>query len=282
MALTEKRLKELYRMSYYLRQQAVTMVYRAKTGHAAPALSMADIITALYFEKMNLNPQEPKWPDRDRFILSKGHACPIYYAALAKRGFFPEEVLKTYRCLNSKLQGHPDMRKVPGVDMTTGSLGNGVSAALGMALLASREHKKHYVYAIAGDGELQEGIVWEALMAAGNYKLDHLILIVDCNGLQSGGAVEQIMSLGNLEDKFRAFGWGVQTIDGHDIQAISNAVDQAKGQTGMPNAILAKTVKGKGVSFMEGQYLWHMKAPDEEQYLLAMKELREEAGKYEE
>lgn len=276
-----ERVKELYRISYELRKQAVTMVYRAKTGHAAPALSMGDLITALYFEKLNLDPENPKWEDRDRFVLSKGHACPLYYAALAKRGFFPEEMLKTYRCLDSKLQGHPDMRKVPGVDMTTGSLGNGVAAALGMALVGKREGKKHFVYAIAGDGEIQEGITWEAFMSAAHNKLDNLIVIIDNNGLQSGGAVEKVMNLGNLEDKFKSFGWDVETIDGHNMEEICKAIDNAKCGNGKPHAIIAKTIKGKGVSYMEGQYLWHMKAPTDEEYEIAMKELSEEAAKYE-
>lgn len=279
MGLSNERVNELHALSYYLRQQAVTMVYRAKTGHAAPALSMGDLVTTLYFEKLNVNPEDPKWEDRDRFVLSKGHACPLYYAALAKRGFFPEEMLKTYRNLDSKLQGHPDMRKVPGVDMTTGSLGNGVAAALGMALLGKREGKKYYVYAIAGDGEIQEGITWEAFMCAAHYHLDNLIVMIDNNGLQSGGAVSSVMDLGDLKGKFRSFGWSVATIDGHDISAISDAVDAAKAEKGKPHAIIARTIKGKGVSFMEGQYLWHMKAPTDEQYEIAMEELKEEATK---
>lgn len=274
------RLNELYRISYELRKQAVTMVHRAKTGHAAPALSSADIVATLYFEKMNLDPSNPKWENRDRFVLSKGHACVSYYAALAKRGFFPEAMLESYRELDSKLQGHPNMNKVPGCDMTSGSLGNGVAGALGMALLAKREGKKHYVYAIAGDGEIQEGIVWEACMSAGHYGLDNLILFVDNNGLQSGGNVQDVMNIEDLASKFSAFNFDVQRIDGHDIAAISDAVDKAKAVKGKPHAIIAKTVKGKGVSYMEGQYLWHMKAPTDEQYELAMKELDDVISKY--
>ncbi len=274
-------IKDLYKKSYELRANVVKMVYNAGTGHAAPSLSMAEILTALYFHIMRLNTEEPHWKDRDRFILSKGHACPIYYAALAKKGFFPEEDLRQYRALNSKLQGHPDMRKCPGVDMTTGSLGNGAAASLGMALIGKKDKKDYYIYAVCGDGELQEGIVWESAMYAGNAHLDHLIWFVDYNGLQSGGRVEDIQSLDNLEEKFRSFGWDVQTIDGHDIEAIIQAAEKAQNTKGAPSVILAKTVKGKGVSYMEGQYLWHMKAPDDEQYVIAMEELEKEEKQYE-
>lgn len=273
--------KALYKKSYELRKDAVTMVYRAKTGHAAPSLSMAELIATLYFDVLNVDPKNPHWKDRDRFILSKGHACPLYYAALAKRGYFPEEDLVQYRVLNSKLQGHPDMRKCPGVDMTTGSLGNGASASLGMALIGKKDKKEHYVYALCGDGELQEGIVWESALYAGNARLDHLIWIVDCNGLQSGGNVEDIQNLDSLEGKFQMFGWDVQTIDGHNIEEIQNAIQTAKARKGTPSVILAKTTKGKGVSYMEGQYLWHMKAPNEEQFAVALDELSREAEKYE-
>lgn len=276
----QQEIRDLYKISYELRMQAVTMVYRAKTGHAAPSLSMADILTALYFKILRLDPENPRWEDRDRFVLSKGHACPIYYAALAKRGFFPEEDLKEYRRLNSKLQGHPDMRKCPGVDMTTGSLGNGASASLGMALIGKKDHKEHYVYAICGDGELQEGIVWEAALYAGNAGLDHLVWFVDFNGLQSGGSVRGIQSLDSLEDKFRSFRWDVQTIDGHDMEAVLNAVERAKAVKNQPSVIIAETIKGKGVSYMEGQYLWHMKAPNEEQYAAAMEELGNQVKQY--
>lgn len=277
----EQEIRDLYKKSYELRMQAVTMVYRAKTGHAAPSLSMAEILTALYFKVLRLDPANLRWEDRDRFILSKGHACPIYYAALAKRGFFPEEDLKEYRQFNSKLQGHPDMRKCPGVDMTTGSLGNGASASLGMALIGKKDGKGHYVYALCGDGELQEGIVWEAALYAGNAGLDHLIWFVDFNGLQSGGSVRQIQNLDSLEAKFESFGWNVQTIDGHDIEAILAAADRAKKAEGKPSVIIARTVKGKGVSYMEGNYLWHMKAPNAEEYGIAMDELRNEVKNYE-
>ena len=267
---------ELKRIAYELRLKAVEMVYNAKTGHAAPSMSIAEILSTLYFDILNVDVDNPKNPDRDRFVLSKGHACPIYYAALAKRGFFPEEDLTQYRALNSKLQGHPDMRKCPGVDMTTGSLGNGVSAALGMALIAKKDNKEHYVYALSGDGELQEGIVWEAVMYAGNAHLDNLILIVDNNGLQSGGSVETIQNLGNLSGKFEMFGWDTQEIDGHNVSAIREAIANAKSRKGTPSVIIAKTTKGKGISYMENQYQWHMKAPNDEQYATALEELGKE------
>jgi len=256
------------------------MVHNAKTGHAAPAMSVADILTTLYFNEANIDPANPKWEDRDRIVLSKGHACPVYYAALARRGFFDRKELMTYRALNSRLQGHPDMRKLPGVDMTTGSLGNGVAAALGFALLGKRRNKGFRVFAVAGDGEVQEGVVWEAAMAAAHYKLDNLILIVDRNGLQSGGDVAKIMGLEPLEEKFRAFNWESCTVGGHDIDQLSNAIKSC-GNNGKPHIIIANTIKGKGVSYMEGQFLWHMKAPNDEQYGIAMKELNERAEQYE-
>lgn len=280
-SLTEKRVRELYRISYTIRQDIITMVHGAKTGHAAPSMSEADILTALYFEMMNINPQKPKWEERDRFILSKGHASPGLYSVLARRGYFPVNELKTYRALNSRLQGHPVYEKLPGVEMTTGSLGNGFSGALGMALVAKRMNRSYRVFALTGDGELQEGIIWEAAMAAGQYGLDNLTVIVDNNGLQSGGAVKSIMSLEPLDEKFRAFGWDTQTIDGHDMRAICEAVEKAGARNGKPHLIIAQTTKGKGVSFIEGQYLWHMKAPNDEEYTQAMRELKEVQQNYE-
>ncbi|NLI22875.1 MAG: transketolase [Clostridiales bacterium] len=277
--MTEE-IRTLYRISYQLRQKAVEMVYHAKTGHIAPGFSMAEIIAALYFSLLRLNPDEPRWADRDRFVLSKGHACPLYYAALAKRGYFPEADLMEYRMLNSKLPGHPDMRKCPGVDMTTGSLGNGIACALGMALIGRKDRRAHYVYALAGDGELQEGIAWEAALYAGNAGLDHLILIVDRNRLQSGGSVSEIQELGDLAEKFRLNRWDTQTIDGHDIPAVLAAVETAKRRAGAPSVIIADTVKGKGVSFMENQYLWHMKAPSDQEYAQAMAELESAVKRY--
>ena len=272
--------KELYRTAWQLRERTVEMVHNAKTGHAAPCMSIAEIMSVLYFDELRLRPEEPRWPDRDRFVLSKGHAAAIYYAALAKRGFFPESRLLEYRALGSALQGHPDMRKCPGADMTTGSLGNGVSAALGMALIARKDRRDHRVYALCGDGELQEGIVWEAAMYAGNAKLGALTLLVDNNGLQSGGSVERIQSLGDLGAKFESFGWDAQCVDGHDVGALRSALAGARTVPDRPSVIICKTLKGKGVSFMEGDYLWHMKAPNDGQFAQAMAELRREEARY--
>jgi len=272
-SMKKSRIAELHRISYALRLKALEMIWHAKAGHASPAYSMCDILTVLYFEKMRLDPQAPDWEERDRFVLSKGHACATYYAALARRGFFPEDRLLAYRQLDSMLAGHPDAKSVPGVEVSTGSLGNGVSCALGMAMVAKRTEKSHRVYAIAGDGELQEGIVWEAAMAAGNYGLDNFTLIVDCNGLQSGGDVRDIMDIAPLADKFKSFKWCIHVIDGHNIEEICDAIDLAGKQEGKPHVILAKTVKGKGVSYMENRYEWHMKAPTDEEYAQAVGEL---------
>lgn len=277
----DEHIKNLYRISYELRKKTLEMVYHARNGHAAPSLSMSDIITALYFDILNIDPNNPRWEERDRFVLSKGHACPIYYAALAKRGFFPEEELMEYRMVNTKLQGHPDMNKCPGCDMTTGSLGNGFSAAMGMALVAKKDHKRYNVFTIAGDGELQEGIIWEAAMYAGNAGLSNLIAIVDYNGLQSGGEVSKIQNLSDISGKFRAFDWNVQEVDGHNISQIIETVKKARECTDKPTVIIAHTIKGRGVSFMEGQYLWHMRAPNDEEFLKAIEELDREAKKYE-
>lgn len=277
----DERIKKLYRTSCAVRKKTVEMVHHANNGHAAPGLSMADIITALYFDVMKLDPAKPRWEDRDRFVLSKGHACPAYYATLSLRGYFPESELMEYRMTDTKLQGHPDMNKCPGVDMTTGSLGNGFSAALGLALAAKTAGRTHRVYAIAGDGELQEGIVWEAAMYAGNAQLDNLTVYVDFNGLQSGGSVNTIQSLDDLRAKFSSFGWNVLEIDGHSMEEIVAAAQSAKECKGKPTVIIAHTTKGKGVSFMENQYLWHMKAPDDEQFEQAIRELTKEAEKYE-
>lgn len=245
-------------------------------------MSAADILTVLFFDTMNLDPANPEWKDRDRFIMSKGHASPIYYAALAERGFFPTGDLREYRQLNTKLQGHPSYNKCPGIDMTTGSLGNGLSAAVGKAAIGKKENRDYHVYAITGDGELQEGIIWEAAMFAGNAGLDNLIVFVDRNGLQSGGSVNAINDLRDLDKKFESFGWDAQTIDGHDIEQVIEAIDEAKKNLGSkkPSVIIANTVKGKGVSYMENQYLWHMKAPNDEQYEQGMKELEKEMNKY--
>ena len=268
--MNEQMLKE---QAKKIRKDIVTMIGQAKSGHPGGSLSAAEILTYLYFEEMNVNPADPKWEDRDRFVLSKGHAAPVLYAALAHKGYFPIEELATLRKIGSHLQGHPDMNKVPGVDMSTGSLGTGISAAVGMALAGKLDKKEHYVFTLLGDGELQEGQVWEAAMAAGHYKLDNLIAFVDNNGLQIDGNINDVMSPNPIDAKFTAFGWHVLTIDGHDFQQIADAVAAAKAEKGKPTMIVAHTVKGKGISYMENQAGWHGSAPNEEQVAQAMTEL---------
>lgn len=270
MPVNEQMLKE---QAKQIRRDIVSMVGAAKSGHPGGSLSAAEILTYLYFEEMNVNPAEPKWEDRDRFVLSKGHAAPVLYAALARRGFFPAEDLMSLRKIGSHLQGHPDMKKVPGVDMSTGSLGTGFSAATGIALACQLDKKPSYVYTLLGDGELQEGQVWEAAMSAAHYKLDNLIAFVDNNGLQIDGNIDDVLSPNPIDAKFAAFGWHVQVIDGHDFAQIADAVKAAKAETGKPSVIVAKTVKGKGVSYMENQAGWHGSAPNAEQVAQAMEEL---------
>lgn len=256
-----------------IRIGAVTAVYSAKSGHPGGALSAAEIFAYLYFKEMKIDPNDPKNESRDRFVLSKGHTCPGLYAALALKGYFPFEELKTFRHIGSRLQGHPDMTKTPGVDMSTGSLGQGVSAACGMALAGKLDKKPYRVYSLLGDGEIDEGQVWEAAMFAAHHKLDNLCLIVDNNGLQIDGPVEEVAGPGPIDEKFKAFGFDVQKIDGHDFDAIESAFCHAKTVKGKPSVIIAKTVKGKGVSYMENQVGWHGKAPNDEQYKIAMDEL---------
>ena len=251
-----------------IRMDAVTGVYHAKSGHPGGSLSAADLLAYLYFKEMKVDPKNPSDPDRDRFVLSKGHCCPGLYGALAERGYFSPEEMKTLRHIGSMLQGHPNMNDTPGVDMSTGSLGQGISAACGMALAAKLDQKDYRVYAILGDGEIEEGQVWEAMMFASHYKLDNLLVFVDNNNLQIDGAVSDVMSPYPIDEKFAAFGLFVQTVDGHDFDAALSAKVEGK-----PKAILAHTVKGKGVSFMENQVGWHGKAPNEEQYRTAMEEL---------
>ncbi len=272
--MDEHAIKELKEMAKTIRRDIVEMIGEAKSGHPGGSLSAADIVTYLYFSEMNIDPLEPKWKERDRFVLSKGHAAPVLYAALAHRGFFPKESLYTLRKIGSNLQGHPDMNKVPGVDMSTGSLGTGISAAVGMALAGKLDKANYRVFALLGDGELQEGQVWEAAMAAAHYKLDNLIAFVDNNGLQIDGNVEDVMSPAPIGAKFEAFGWFVQEIDGHDFNAIAEALNKAKEQKGHPSIIVAHTVKGKGVSFMENQASWHGSAPSAEQVAIAKEELK--------
>lgn len=255
-----------------IRREILAMVHEAKSGHPGGSLSATDIVTALYFHVMNIDPERPRWEDRDRFILSKGHACPVLYSALAEKGYFGMSEISTFRKFHSILQGHPDMNKTPGVDMSSGSLGNGLSAGLGMALAGKWKRKNYKVYVMLGDGELSEGIVWEAAMAASHYKLDNLVAIVDGNGLQITGRVEDVLDSSPLADKWRAFGWALVEIDGHDMGAILDAFEQVR-RAARPTVILAKTVKGKGVSFMENNADWHGRAPSDAEYATAMLEL---------
>lgn len=260
-----------------VRKGIVTAVHSAKAGHPGGSLSAADIFTYLYFEEMNIDPKNPKKPDRDRFVLSKGHTAPGLYSTLAQRGYFPVEDLKTLRHLGSYLQGHPDMKHIPGVDMSSGSLGQGISAAVGMALSAKLSNDDYRVYTLLGDGEIQEGQVWEAAMFAGFRRLDNLVVIVDNNGLQIDGPVDQVCSPYPINEKFKAFNFHVIDLkDGNDMDQIADAFKEARNTKGMPTAIIAHTVKGKGVSFMENQVGWHGKAPNDEEYAVAMEDLRKE------
>ena len=268
---------ELMKTANEVRKGIVTAVHSAKSGHPGGSLSAADIYTYLYFEEMNIDPKDPKKADRDRFVLSKGHTAPGYYSTLAHRGFFPVEDLTTLRKVGSYLQGHPDMKHIPGVDMSSGSLGQGISAAVGMAISAKLSNDDYRVYTLLGDGEIQEGQVWEASMLAGHRKLDNLVVIVDNNNLQIDGKITDVNSPYPIDKKFEAFNFHVINIDGNDFDQIEAAFKEARNTKGMPTAIIAKTIKGKGVSFMEDQAGWHGKAPNDEQYARAMEEL-EKAG----
>ena len=268
---------ELMKTANEVRKGIVTAVHSAKAGHPGGSLSAADIFTYLYFEEMNIDPKEPKKADRDRFVLSKGHTAPGLYSTLAHRGYFPVEDLKTLRHTGSYLQGHPDMKHIPGVDMSSGSLGQGISAAVGMALAAKLSNEDYRVYTLLGDGEIQEGQVWEASMLAGFHKLDNLVVIVDNNNLQIDGAIDEVNSPYPIDKKFEAFNFHVITINGNDMDEIAAALKEARETKGMPTAIIAKTTKGKGVSFMENAVGWHGKAPNDEEYKIAMEDL-EKAG----
>ena len=268
---------ELMKTANEVRKGIVTAVHSAKSGHPGGSLSAADIYTYLYFEEMNIDPKDPKKADRDRFVLSKGHTAPGYYSTLAHRGFFPVEDLTTLRKVGSYLQGHPDMKHIPGVDMSSGSLGQGISAAVGMAISAKLSNDDYRVYTLLGDGEIQEGQVWEASMLAGHRKLDNLVVIVDNNNLQIDGKITDVNSPYPIDKKFEAFNFHVINIDGNDFDQIEAAFKEARKTKGIPTAIIAKTIKGKGVSFMEDQAGWHGKAPNDEQYAQAMEEL-EKAG----
>jgi len=258
-----------------VRMSVIEGTFNAKSGHPGGSLSIADIITYLYLYKLNIDPKNPNWEDRDRFVLSKGHTAPALYGAMALKGFFPEEEIKTLRKPDSRLQGHPSMKLTPGVDMSTGSLGKGISVAVGMALGAKINNKSFRVYTVLGDGEIEEGQVWEAAMFASAKKLDNLVVVVDNNNLQIDGTLEEVNSPYPIDEKFKAFGFNVINIDGHDFDQIDEAFTQAENCKGKPTAIIAKTIKGKGVSFMENQVGWHGKGPNEEEYNAAMAELKE-------
>ncbi len=265
---------DLEKTAACIRKGIVTAVHSAASGHPGGSLSAADIFTYLYFEEMNIDPKNPKMEDRDRLVLSKGHVAPGLYATLAQRGYFPVEDLKSLRHTGSYLQGHPDMKHIPGVDMSSGSLGQGLSVAVGMALAGKMKKKDYRVYAITGDGEIQEGQIWEAAMFAGHRKLDNLVVIVDNNNLQIDGAITDVCSPYPIDKKFEAFGFHVINIDGNNFDEIRAAFKEAGQTKGMPTAIIAKTVKGKGISFMENQAGWHGKAPNDEEYAIAMEELK--------
>ena len=256
-----------------IRKDIIEEVYNANSGHPGGSLSISDIMAVLYFNELRIDEKNPRWEERDRLVLSKGHCSPALYAALAERGFFDKEDLKSFRKIESNLQGHPDLNKVPGVDMTSGSLGQGLSIANGMAIAGKMDNKNYRVYTILGDGEIEEGQIWEAAMTANKYKLDNLCVIVDNNNLQIDGTIEEVMSSYPIDEKFKSFGFNVLTIDGNNIEEILNGFEIAKQTKNKPTCIIAKTIKGKGVSFMENKAEWHGKAPSEEEYIQAMKDL---------
>ena len=279
--MTSGEKKQLMITACKVRQGVIESTYGAKAGHPGGSLSAAEVFTYLYFKEMNIDPKNPKWEDRDRFVLSKGHTAPGLYSALALRGYFPVEDLPTLRHIDSYLQGHPNMNTVPGVDMSTGSLGQGISAAVGMAMAAKYQGKDFRVYSLLGDGEIQEGQVWEACMAASHYKLDNLCIVVDNNGLQIDGDVADVMSPYPIVDKLLAFGFNVHAVDGHDFETLEKAFENAKKTKGQPTAIVMSTVKGKGVSYMENQAGWHGKAPNDAEYAQAMEELNAQLAELE-
>ena len=275
--MNQQQKTELQKIANKVRVDIIEEVHSAKSGHPGGSLSIADILTYLYFNEMNIDPKNPDMADRDRFVLSKGHTCPALYAVLAERGYFDVELLKTFRKIDSILQGHPDMKYIPGVDMSSGSLGQGISAACGMALSAKLDKKDYRVYAVLGDGEIEEGQVWEAFMFASHYKLTNLCAIIDRNGLQIDGKTSDVMSTEPLEEKMAAFGFNVIVADAHNFDEIEKAFANAKAETEKPSVIIANSVKGKGVSFMENNVSWHGSAPNDEQYAQAIKELGEDA-----
>ena len=265
--------QELKDIAMQIRRDIINMIHASQSGHPGGSLSAADIVTTLYFEKMNIDPKNPKMEGRDKFVLSKGHAAPVLYSALARRGFFPEEELIKLRKIGSMLQGHPDMKNIPGVEMSTGSLGQGFSTSIGMAIANKLDNSDAKIYVLLGDGEMNEGIIWEAAMAAAHYKLGNLVGILDYNGLQIDGKNEDVMNINPIDDKFKSFGWDVKIIDGHNFDEIRKALDEADQNKDVPTMIVAKTVKGKGVSFMEDQAGWHGTAPKDEEREKALEEL---------
>lgn len=264
---------ELKEIAKKIRVNIIEMLEKSQSGHPGGSLSAVEILTALYFKEMNIKPEEPEWKDRDRFVLSKGHATPVLYGTLAERGFFPKEELDKFRKIDSMLQGHPDMKDTPGVDMTTGSLGQGLAAANGMAIAGKLDKKDYRVYALIGDGEAQEGMIWEAAMFAAHNSLDNLTVFLDHNGLQIDGKNIDIMNIDPIDEKFASFGWNVITIDGHSFEEIFDAIEKAKDTKNKPTIIIAKTKKGRGVSFMEDQVGWHGKAPSAEEAKMAIEEI---------
>ena len=268
------KIEALENIANEIRVDIIEQVYNAQSGHPGGSLSCADILTVLYFNQMNIDPKRPNAKERDRFVLSKGHCCPALYATLAEKGYFSKELLKDFRKLESNLQGHPDINKVPGVDMTTGSLGQGLSVSVGMAISSKMERAGCRIYCLLGDGEIEEGQIWEAAMSASKNKLDNLCAILDYNGLQIDGTVEDVGGLTDVKEKFASFGFNVIEVDGHNIESLINAFNIAKQKKGMPSIIIANTIKGKGVSFMENEVSWHGKAPNEEQYKQAISELK--------
>lgn len=275
MGIDDQRLRIIRDMTQQVRKNIIEMIYTGGSGHPGGSLSAAEILTALYFEVMHVRPEEPAWPGRDRFVLSKGHAAPLLYAVLAERGFFPKEWLMTFQQDDSRLQKHIDMRIVPGAEVSTGSLGQGLSVAVGMALAAKLDKADWRVYVLIGDGESQEGQIWEAALAAAQFKLDNLIVFLDWNGLQVDGPVDEINCLDPIEEKWRSFRWQVQRVNGHNLEQIVSACEQAQQKSGMPNIIIADTVKGKGVSFMEDRVEWHARPLTDEQYQIALSDLRQ-------
>lgn len=271
--INSRAVEEVREQARLMRRDIITMLGKAGSGHTGGSLSAADLVACLYFWEMNLKPEEPRWPDRDRFVLSKGHAAPVLYAALAERGFFDRELLSTLRQLGSPLQGHPDRKKLAGVEASTGSLGQGISWAVGMALAGKADGRDYRVYTLLGDGELEEGMVWEAVMASAHYHLDNLVIIVDHNGLQIDGPIVEVMSPEPVGDKLQAFGCAVREIDGHDPEQIMQALAEARNTSGRPSAIVARTVKGKGCSFMENRVEWHGTAPKVDEVQKALAEL---------